>query len=130
MKNWQRFLVQSTVISTLSANAPKILAQTFDYSLLVGEWSQPGMCDTSRYVYTAEGDYTRLKKEGDGDWQTVYQGVYVVKPDNSVVIAEGTQEGGFAFNTVELTEQNYVSQEVISGGGTQKTFSYEKCPSR
>ena len=129
----QKNLFQSSIILTLLFTTPKVLAQTFDYSLLIGEWSQPGMCDTKRYVYTDEGKYIGLEKlEVNSLWQTWYEGFYVVKPEiNLVVIAEGMNQSGFGFYTQKLTETRYVSQESIPGqnelGGI---FKYVKCPSR
>ena len=131
--SWQKNLLKSTVFFTVLASTSTVLAQTFDYSLLIGEWSQPGMCDTKRYVYTDEGKYIGLEKPGVNSlWQTWYEGFYIVKPEsNLVVIAEGMKEGGFGFLTKELTQQSYVSQESIPGenepGGI---FEYVKCPSR
>ena len=131
--SWLKNLFKNTVFFTVLTSTTTALAQTFDYSLLIGEWSQPGMCDTERYVYTNEGKYLRLEKPGENNlWQTTYEGVYVVKPEGDlVVIAEGMQEGGFGFLTQELTSTRYVSQESIPGenepGGT---FEYEKCPSQ
>lgn len=91
------------------------------------------MCDTNRYVYTNEGKYLRLEKQGVNNlWQTSYQGFYVVKPESDlVVIAEGMQEGSFGFHTQELTGTRYVSQESIPGENEPgDIFESEKCPSR
>ena len=129
---WQRNIFKSTIVCALFTATPMVLAQTFDYSLLVGEWGLSGTCDTSRYVYTADGKYTVLEKKADNSWQTSYEGLYEVKPETDlVVIAEGEQQGGFGFSTVELTEQSYISYEVIPGESQAgNTFEYTKCPSR
>ena len=112
--NLQKNLVTSTIFCSLLTVVPSVLAQTFDYSLLIGEWSAPGMCDEERYVYTANGRYLLLEKAADDPtWQTVYEGVYVVKPElEAVVIAEGMNMGGFIFKTIKLNDTTYRSLEL------------------
>ena len=129
---WQTKLFQSTIISTFLASTPSVSAQTFDYSLLFGEWSQPGMCDEKRFIYTADGSYSVKEKVDNSNWQTTYEGIYVIKPEiDSIVISEESHQGGFLFSTLELTEWTYRSEEPIStqmGEVEQvRTFEYEKC---
>lgn len=107
-------LVASMIFGSLLTVVPSVLAQTFNYSLLVGEWSNPGMCEAKRYVYTANGEYLLLEKTANSStWQTLYEGVYVVKPElEAVVIAEGMNMGGFIFKTIELNDTTYRSLEL------------------
>ena len=129
---WLKNLFKNTVFFTVLASTTTVSAQTFDYSLLVGEWGLSGTCDTKRYVYTADGKYILLEKKTDNSWQTSYEGLYEVKPETDlVVIAEGEQQGGFVFSTVELTEQSYIFQELIPGESqAENTFEFTRCPSR
>ena len=74
------------------------LAQNrIDISLLVGEWSEKGKCNSSRYVFTKNGRFQTLAKK-TGRWKTFFNGTYTRKNSNSL----------------SLTDKQFVDTLVIS----------------
>ena len=119
----------SAVVTSFCITVNAAIASSIDYSFLIGEWSFPGMCDTSRYVYGEDGSYASLSKEAeDSSWQTNFEGIYVIKPEaDLVVIAENHNSGGWGFKTLKLNQKTYISTEIIPGEGEGNSFAYEKC---
>lgn len=104
-------------------------------SLLVGEWSNPGECQKTRFIYTADGEYLWVEKNGN-EWHTVYNGIYIIKPEipNAVVIAEGSNMGGDVIDIKELSPTSYkgewnleMSEGLNFDHPEDRAFSYVKC---
>lgn len=128
--NLLKRFIKIAVIFTFFAISNPVKAQKFDYSLLLGEWSLPGMCNIRRYIYADNGNYSFLeKKQREEKWQPVFQGEYVVKAD-AVIISEYEDPGGFVFETIKLTKRTYVSKEYTPREGYEDAVTYERCPYR
>lgn len=106
-----------------------------DRNLLVGEWSKPGQCSKSRFIYTSDGRYMRIEKNGT-NWRTIYNGIYVTSPGrtNAVVIAEGLNMGGEIIDIRELTPTTYkgewqvpLSESISVSKPEDTSFSYVRC---
>ena len=128
--NFKKQFTRVAFISIIVATSNPVKAQEFDYGLLLGEWSLPGKCNTRRYIYADNGNYSLIeKKQGEQKWQPVFKGEYVVK-EGFVVIGEYDEPSGFSFVTIELSKQDYVFKEVIPGGGYEKPIIFKRCPYR
>ena len=128
--NLLKHFINTAVISMIVATSNPVKAQEFDYGLLLGEWSLSGKCNTLRYIYADNGNYSLIeKKQGEQKWQPVFEGEYVVK-EGFVVISEYDEPSGFSFVTIELSKQDYVFKEVIPGGGYEKPIIFKRCPYR
>lgn len=104
-------------------------------SLLIGEWSQPGKCDRSRFIYTRNGQYISMEKK-KGRWQTLYRGIYVTSPQqpNSIIIGDAPNMGGYLVDINELTrntlkgEWNVNASEGLTFDNPEDAkFSYVRC---
>ena len=71
-------LVNITALPT-TVNAQK--SHNIDLSLIVGEWSEKGKCNFSRYVFTKNGKYQSFFKE-NGKWKLHFNGNYARKNTN------------------------------------------------
>ncbi len=116
-------------------NSSTAASPSVNKSLLVGEWSNSGECEKSRFIYTADGEYMWVEKDGD-EWHTVYNGIYLIKPEipNTVVIAEGPNMGGDVIDIKELNRTNYkgewnleMSEGLNFDHPEDRIFSYVRC---
>ncbi|WP_193982715.1 hypothetical protein [[Phormidium] sp. LEGE 05292] len=107
----------------------------FNQSLLIGEWSTPGKCNQTRFIYTRKGQYIWMQKK-NGFWQTSYQGIYVTSPQNpnSIIIGDGPNMGGSVVDIRELTrstlkgEWNVNASEGLTFDNPEDAkFSYVRC---
>ena len=108
---------------------------TFNREFLIGEWSKPGECNKTRFIYTADGRYIWLEKNGT-IWRNLYNGIYVTSPTrlNSLVIAEGPNMGGEIIEIQELTRTTYKGEwklQLSEDGNAENkqdvAFSYVRC---
>jgi hypothetical protein len=84
-----------------------------DYNQMIGEWSERGKCEASRFVFTKDGKYKWLEHKRGGEWIVHYEGVYApditktkgIKEIGAVIIADGPSRGGYL-----------VRFEIISSG--------------
>jgi hypothetical protein len=126
------------VLSPLEANA------LVDYSLLVGEWSEPGACNRTRYIYTLDNRYFLLKKKG-GEWTTEYAGIYIPLLNHQLAFLEEGNTGairildkpgtaGFIFTVRQLTPTIYKSELYSDSNGESESigekYNWVKCPNR
>ncbi|XWK88729.1 MAG: hypothetical protein U7127_01305 [Phormidium sp.] len=104
-------------------------------NLLIGEWSKPGQCNQSRFIYTRKGQYIWMQKK-NGRWQSSYQGIYVTSPQNpnSIIIGDGPNMGGSVVDIRELTrntlkgEWNVNASEGLTFDNPEDAkFSYVRC---
>ncbi|OKH39595.1 hypothetical protein NIES2119_04770 [[Phormidium ambiguum] IAM M-71] len=104
-------------------------------SLLIGEWSQPGKCNQSRFIYTRNGQYISMEKK-KGRWQTLYRGIYLTSPQqpDSIIIGDGPNMGGYLVDINELTrntlkgEWNVNASEGLTFDNPEDAkFSYVRC---
>lgn len=104
-------------------------------NLLIGEWSQPGKCDRSRFIYTRNGQYISMEKK-NGRWENLYRGIYVTSPQqpNSIIIGDGPNMGGYLVDIHELTrntlkgEWNVNASEGLTFDNPEDAkFSYIRC---
>ncbi|MFH7026706.1 MAG: hypothetical protein ACHBN1_15160 [Heteroscytonema crispum UTEX LB 1556] len=111
-------------------------AGTPNVSSLVGEWSQKGLCNKVRYVYTFNGKYMTLEKKA-GKWKTTYQGIYVYTP-GQLVIADGPNMGGVTAKIDELNRNAFRGEWLTSAENDNldskerkdEPFNYVKCGKR
>lgn len=128
--NFLNHFIKIVIVFITVATSNPVKAQEFDYALLLGEWSLPGKCNTRRYIYADNGNYSFIeKKQEEQKWQTIFQGQYVVK-EGFVVISEYDEPGGFSFVTVKLSKHDYVFKEAIPGGGYEESIVLKRCPYR
>jgi hypothetical protein len=124
--NLRRTIVKIIFLSSTVITFNSATAQTIDYSLIVGEWSFPKMCEQKRYIYTDNGQYIWIEKK-EGVWQTEYQGNYVTRPEfNGIVIAEEGLLEGFSFEIIKLNKMNFILKDLSDG----ITLFYQRCPNR
>lgn len=104
-------------------------------SLLIGEWSKPGQCNQSRFIYTRNGEYIWMQKK-NGRWQTSYKGIYLASPQNpnSIIIGDGPNMGGSVVDIRELTrstlkgEWNANASEGLTFDNPEDAkFSHVRC---
>lgn len=104
-------------------------------SLLIGEWSQPGKCNQSRFIYTRNGQYIWMQKK-NGRWDTSYRGIYVTSPQqpNSIIISDGPNMGGSVVDIRELTRRTLkgewnanASEGLTFDKPEDAKFSYVRC---
>lgn len=104
-------------------------------SLLIGEWSQPGKCNQSRFIYTRNGQYIWMQKK-NGGWQSSYRGIYVTSPQqpNSIIIGDGPNMGGSVVDIHELTRSSLkgewnanASEGLTFDNPEDAKFSYVRC---
>ncbi|MEO1400471.1 MAG: PPC domain-containing protein [Cyanobacteria bacterium J06635_1] len=118
-----------------------------DPALLVGEWSAPGECDRSRYVFTQDGDYLWMRNL-DSSWQTAYKGIYgPLSPEKitefgitspgAIYVGDHPNAGSYTIEILALNEQQYdgfwnvqLSEGLSFDNPDDAYFSYERCPAR
>jgi hypothetical protein len=111
-------------------------AGTLNASSLVAEWSQKGLCNKVRYVYTSNGKYMTLEKT-TGKWKTKYQGIYVYTP-GQLVIADGSNMGGITAKIDELNRNAFRGEWLTTAENDNldseerknEPFNYVKCGKR
>lgn len=118
-----------------------------DPALLVGEWSAPGECDRSRYVFTQAGEYLWMRNL-DSRWQTAYKGIYgplspekinefgITSP-SAIYVGDQPNAGGYTVEILALNDQQYdgfwnvqLSEGLSFENPDDAYFSYERCPAR
>jgi len=113
-----------------------------DYSLLIGEWSEPGACNQMRYVYTADRRYMWMEKK-KGSWTTNFEGIYVplnntnLETPGAVIISERANQGGNYVEIHKLNQTTYsgmwntkLSEGLSFDNPDDAFFAYVRCPSR
>ncbi|HLO89122.1 MAG TPA: hypothetical protein VK203_29515 [Nostocaceae cyanobacterium] len=119
----------------LLGNLPKISLRqkNFNFSLIVGEWSEKGKCNSSRYVFTKDGRYQSLFRE-KGRWNLFFNGNYTRRNYDSLTISH-TNDNNESFEDVlqvynlsstELSGKWFISIE----DDTTESFSWQRCTSR
>jgi hypothetical protein len=123
-------LVNITALPT-TVNAQK--SHNIDLSLIVGEWSEKGKCNFSRYVFTKNGKYQLFFKE-KGKWKLYFNGNYARKNTDSVTITHTNHDNT---NFEDLFEISRLNSKTLSGTlyiaiGEHETekISWERCPIR
>jgi hypothetical protein len=123
-------------LSTQSLPTPTLhegaLAQkNIDFSLLIGEWSEQGKCNTTRYIFTQDERYQFIEKS-QGKWKTLFNGIYVTKSPNVVVIGETQDTGGDSLEISKLTQTTLTGVWIwIIGYEIEKiSTSWIRCPNR
>jgi hypothetical protein len=103
-----------------------IAESNFNSSLLVGEWSESGQCKTSRQVFTADGYFRRIENQR-GTWITRFQGVYRVKSNNMVAVAENTATSDVTIQISRLTQTSLSGQWRDVGSDGRGSINYTRC---
>lgn len=112
-----RIRLFSAIFVLLSA-ASNCLA--LDLNHLIGEWSRPKECVSTRYVFTQDGKYMWLKRTNNREWKTGYEGIFIaltkeqliqskIHNNDAVVIAEGKDQGG------HLVQIELVTKDRLKG---------------
>ncbi|MEM9908405.1 MAG: hypothetical protein AAF921_25615, partial [Cyanobacteria bacterium P01_D01_bin.44] len=133
----------------VEGEAETVTAEEFvvDPALLVGEWSAPGECDHSRYVFTQAGEYLWMRNL-DSSWETAYKGIYTpLSPDKinefgitspgAIYVGDQPNAGGYTVEILALNNQQYdgfwnvqLSEGLSFENPDDAYFSYERCPAR
>jgi hypothetical protein len=113
----------STAFVSIRVNA------SVDKSLLVGEWSEGGMCNNSRNVFTQDGQYLWLENR-DGTWSPNFQGIFRIGEDNTVAVAENENTGGNALQIQSLTQSSLVGKWIDIYSGEGNSVTYIRCKNR
>ena len=120
-------------------HAPR--AQTVDYGLLVGTWSEAGHCEVSMRLFTGDGRYVWLERQYESqEWSLAHAGVYVpwsaeearaAGVPGAVVIAEGLDMGGFVLEILALSERSLTLTFQAGeepGEEDGETITWVRCP--
>ncbi len=108
-----------------STPAPSRMNRT----LIVGEWSEPGKCEQTRYVYTANNRYMLMEKQGMS-WKTLYKGIYTFN-QGYIQIAEGSNMGATTLVVKRLTSstlQAEIPPTAEDNNSKPELINYVKCP--
>ncbi|BAY62176.1 hypothetical protein NIES22_22450 [Calothrix brevissima NIES-22] len=109
-------LMSLTVLGTiyLGTLPEYVLAENrFDFSLIVGEWSEKGKCNSSRYVFMPDGSYQSLvKKKDTGSWNIFFLGKYERKSSDSLAITH-TNSNNESFE--DILHISSLNSKVLSG---------------
>jgi hypothetical protein len=123
-------LVNITALPT-TVNAQK--SHNIDLSLIVGEWSEKGKCNFSRYVFTKNGKYQSFFKE-NGKWKLHFNGNYARKNTNSVTITHTTPNNNTFEDLLEISRLNSKKLSgtlyIVIGDHEVEKFSWQRCPIR
>jgi hypothetical protein len=116
---------QSSPTVTLPEGA--LAQKNIDFSLLIGEWSKQGKCNTTRYIFTQDERYQLIEKS-QGKWKTLFNGIYVIKSPNIVAVGETRDTGEYSVEISKLTRTSLTAiwndyEEIIS-------VSWIRCPNR
>lgn len=120
------------------------------YPLLIGEWSDLGDCNKTRFIFTQDNHYFWLEKQS-GSWQTLYDGAYGIpgaeymsevqrsSPEaiGAVVVGEGFNTGGSTLEIHELTQSTFIGEwrvdmndELSFENPEDALVNFERCPAR
>jgi hypothetical protein len=77
-----------------------------NYGNLIGEWSNLGKCDSTRFVFMSDGKYTWLERDATREWKRKFEGIFIpldevklkenkILKNGAIVIAEGKDQGGY-----------------------------------
>jgi hypothetical protein len=125
----KRIAVGATVglSAVLSFTSDLVAQKTFEPSLLVGEWSEPGQCNSSRQVFTSDGRYRWIENQR-GKWTTRFQGVYTIEKGNTVAIAETGKPVENGLQVSSLTQTSLSAKLVNEGDENERpVVTYTRC---
>ncbi|MBD2443105.1 hypothetical protein H6G25_07810 [Dolichospermum sp. FACHB-1091] len=124
------YLVNTIIFST-TVNAQK--SPNIDLSLIVGEWSEKGKCNFSRYVFTKKGKYQSFFQE-NGRWKLFFDGSYARKNTNSVTITHTTPDNNTFEDLLEISSLNRKTLSgtlyIVIGDDEKEKVSWQRCPTR
>ncbi len=123
---WVNIIIFSTTV-----NAQK--SPNIDLSLIVGEWSEKGKCNFSRYVFTKNEKYQSFFKE-NGKWKLFFNGNYSRKNNNSVTITHTTPDNNTFEDLLEISSLNSKTLSgilyIAIGDDKKEKISWRRCPTR
>jgi hypothetical protein len=124
------YLVNIMTFST-TVNAQKL--PNIDFSLIVGEWSEKGKCNFSRYVFTKDGKYQSFFQE-NGKFKLFFDGNYTRKNSNSVTITHTTPDNNTFEDLLKISSLNRKTLSgtlyIVIGDDEKEKVSWQRCPNR
>ena len=99
------------------------------HSLLIGQWSSPGKCNSERQIYTSNGEYF-FRKRLSGKWKTTFKGIYIVKDEVIRLLLNGAMEYD-DFNIKYLDTKTLKLESIPDAENDQDNnkFTFLKCSS-
>ncbi len=125
------FALVNIISLPTTVNAQK--SQNIDLSLIVGEWSEKGKCNFSRYVFTKNGKYQSFFKE-NAKWKLHFNGNYARKNTNSLTITHTTPDNNTFTDLFEISKLSQTKLSgtlyIVIGDHEVEKVSWQKCPTR
>lgn len=123
-------LIIALLTTNLLLTLPEyVLAQNrLNLSLIVGEWSEKGKFNSSRYVFTQDGYYQLVFRE-KGKWRIFFNGTYKRISSNSLAITHEQLLDTFQISS--LTAKSLSGKWFISIGDDEMiNVSWQRCSVR
>jgi hypothetical protein len=126
-------VINLVTIMTFSTTVNAQKSPTIDLSLIVGEWSEKGKCNLSRYVFTTNGKYQSFFQE-NGKLKLLFDGNYARKNTNSVTITHTTPDNNTFEDLLEISSLNTKTLSgtlyIAIGNDEKEKILWERCPIR
>lgn len=97
------------------------LAQGDFDSLVVGEWSEPGKCQSDRFVFTSNGYFRVISRKADR-WTTSFNSTYTRIPGKKSLEIISEYDGQRFYDSINinrLSRAELLGEWLISIGGDE-----------